>query len=443
MNSFFSPTSIAVVGASANPEKTGHAVLKNIIDGGFSGEIYPINPHETEIMGKPVYRSLNDTPSQAELVIIVIPAPYVPAVVKDAAEQGIKAFVIITAGFGEIGEAGKVFDAALQKIIDQYEIKIMGPNCLGVIAPHAKLNAAFGGKLPEMGNVALLSQSGAIISSLCDWAGLRHFGFSKVVSLGNTLQLNENDCLEYLTNDNDTEVIVLFLKHFHDKQKFLSLAARISKTKSIILYKSGGKKAITSELRKELESSGILLTTSLEELYNTTHLCSVVPLPKGKTTTVITNAGGPGVIATDAVHDSPLLEFAQFSESVQQELIASLPAEALPINPIDIIGDAKADLYEAALDIILKNKATDSLMVMLSPQAMTQAKESAEAIVAAKQKYSEIPIVTCFLGGTSVQVGVDILLHNKIPCYLDPAKAIWALETLMREADIQKILLPL
>lgn len=438
MNSFFFPISVAVVGASANPEKTGYAVLKNIIDGGFSGEIYPINPHETEIMGEPVYRSLNDTPSQAELVIIVIPAPYVPAVVKDAAERGIKAFVIITAGFGEIGEAGKVFDAALQKIIDQYEIKIMGPNCLGVIAPHAKLNAAFGGKLPEMGNVALLSQSGAIISSLCDWAGLRHFGFSKVVSLGNTLQLNENECLEYLENDNDTEVIVLFLKHFHDKQKFLSLAARISKTKSIILYKSGGKTAITESLRNELDEAGIVLATSLEELYNVTHLCSVVPLPKGEITTVITNAGGPGVIATDAVHDSPFLEFAQFNESVQQELIAALPAEALPVNPIDLIGDAKADLYDAALNIILKNKATDSLMVMLSPQAMTQSKESAEAIVAAKQKYPEIPIVTCFLGGTSVQTGIDILLENGIPCYLDPARAIWALNVLRKAAEIRE-----
>jgi acetyltransferase len=438
MNSFFSPTSIAIVGASANPEKTGYAVLHNIIEGGFSGEIYPINPHETEIMGKSVYKKLNDTPTQAELVVIVIPSPYVPAVIQDAADQGIKTFVIITAGFGEIGEAGAPLDEALKKIIKEHNVHIMGPNCLGVIAPHSKLNAAFGGPLPKAGNVALLSQSGAIISSLCDWAGLRHFGFSKVVSLGNTLQLNENDCLEYLANDNDTEVIVLFLKHFHNKEQFLSLAAQISKRKSIILYKAGGEKAITLELRKELAVAGILLATSLEGLYNTTHLCSVVPLPKGKTTTVITNAGGPGVIATDAVHDSPLLEFAQFSESVQQELIAALPAEALPVNPIDLIGDAKADLYEAALNIILKNKATDSLMVMLSPQAMTQAKESAEAIVAAKQKYPEIPIVTCFLGGTSVQTGVDILLQNGIPCYLDPARAIKAIETLKQIGKSQE-----
>lgn len=438
MKSFFSPASIAIVGASANPDKTGHAVLKNIIEGGFSGEIYPINPHETEIIGETVYKNLNDTPTQAELVIIVIPAPHVPAVVKDAAEHGIKNFVIITAGFGEIGKAGVPLDEALKKIIKKHNIHIMGPNCLGVIAPYAKLNAAFGGPLPKAGNVALLSQSGAIISSLCDWAGLRHFGFSKIVSLGNTLQLNENDCFDSLANDKDTEVIVLFLKHFHNKEQFLSLASHISKKKSIILYKVGGKRTTTPELQKELNAAGILLATSLEELYNTTHLCSVVPLPKGKTTTIITNAGGPGVIATDAVHDSSLLEFAQFSENVQQELITALPDEALPINPIDLIGDAKADLYKTSLDIILRNNATDSLMVMLSPQAMTQTEKSAEAIVTAKQKYPEIPIVTCFLGGISVQTGIDILLQNRIPCYLDPARAINALEILKQIEEIRE-----
>lgn len=438
MNEFFSPTSIAIVGASANPEKTGYAVLHNIIEGGFSGEIYPINTHETEIMGKSVYKNLKDTPTQAELVVIVIPAPYVPAVIQDAAEQGIKTFVIITAGFGEIGKAGAPLDEELKKIIEKHHIHIMGPNCLGVISPHSKLNAAFGGALPAVGNVALLSQSGAIISSLCDWAGIRHFGFSKVVSLGNTLQLNENDCLEYLANDKDTNVIVLFLKHFYDKKKFLSLATQISKKKSIILYKSGEKKTIPPRLKEEIEATGILLTSSLEELYNTTHVCSVAPLPKGNTTTVITNAGGPGVIASDAVHDSPLLEFAQFDKSVQQALISSLPAEALPVNPIDLIGDAKADLYKTTLDIILKNNATDSLCVILSPQAMTQAKESAKEIIAAKQEYPKIPIVTCFLGGTSVQEGVDLLLKAGIPCFLDPAKAIQALEILQNIEKIRK-----
>ena len=432
MNSFFSPASVAVVGASANPEKTGYSVLKNIIGGGFPGKIYPINPHESEILGIPVYKNLNDTPLPAELIIIVVPAPHVPTIVKEATETGIKNFVIITAGFGEIGKPGSLLDAELKGLIKKHHIHIMGPNCLGVISPHSKFNGAFGGPLPKAGNVALLSQSGAIISSLCDWATMHHFGFSKVVSLGNTLQLNENDCLEYLTNDKDTNVIVLFLKHFHDKKKFLTLASQVSKTKSIILYKAGEKEALTLELQKELEESGILLAHSIEELYNMTHLCSVVPLPKGNTTTIITNAGGPGAVATDAVYDSPLLEFAQFSKSVQQELILSLPSEALPTNPIDLIGDAKADLYKTTLNIVLKNNATNSLCVILSPQAMTQAKESAEEIVTAKQKYPAIPIVTCFLGGTSVQAGVTPLLKAGIPCYLDPARAIWALEVLQK-----------
>lgn len=430
MDKFFCPSSVAVVGASAKEGKTGHAVLENIINGGFEGDIYPINPRESEIMGKVVYKSLSETPEVADLAIIVIPAPFVPQVVKEAAEHGVKNFVIITAGFGEIGEEGAHLDEALKVTIEAHGLNVMGPNCLGVIAPHAKLNASFGGDIPAKGNVALLSQSGAIVSSLCDWAGIRHFGFSKVVSLGNKLQLEENACLEYLAEDDETDVIVLFLKKFKDKARFLALAKEISKTKAIILYKSGTKSADDEILNKELAEAGVIRANSLEELYDLTHICSSLPVARGNKTTVITNAGGPGVIAQDAIEDSEVLEFAEFGEEVKAELIAALPAEALPVNPIDLIGDAKADLYEASLDIVLRNEATDSLMVILCPQAMTEATESAKKIIAAKEKYPDLPIISCFVGGVTVQEARNLLQENGIPCFLDPARTVWALEVL-------------
>ena len=426
MDNFFSPKSVAVVGASATPGKTGHEVLKNIINGGFEGKIYPINPRESEILGKVAYKSLNDTPQKTDLVVIVIPAKYVPAVVQEGALLGIKNFVIITAGFGEIGEAGAYLDVELKKLVEKHDLHVMGPNCLGVIAPHSKLNAAFGGGLPPAGNVALVSQSGAIVSSLADWAGVRNFGFSKMVSLGNTLQLNENECLEYLEQDDNTKVIVLFLKHFKDKSEFLKLCTRIGKQKTIILYQNEPDKALTEELLQ----AGVLQVSTVEDLYNLTYVCSTLPIPKGNNVTVVTNAGGPGAIADEGVKASQNLKFAAFSEAVQQELVSMLPAEALPLNPLDLIGDAKADLYEKSLEILLRNKTTDSLLVILSPQAMTQAKESAQAVIAAKQMYLEIPMLACFMGGTSAQEGIDMLMNNGIPCFLDPLRALWALEKL-------------
>ena len=452
MNEFFSPASVAVVGASATKGKLGHEVLKNIIAGQFPGEIFPINPHESEILKLPVHKTLSSTPTPADLAIIVVPAKIVPSIVQEGAENGTKNFVVITAGFGETGGAGIALDKELKTIIEKYDLHVMGPNCLGVINPHTNLNASFGGALPAKGNVALVSQSGAIISSLCDWAGIRHFGFSKVISLGNKLQLDENASLEFLENDPETKVIVLYLERFKDEKKFMEIATRLSKKKSIILYKSGitnlGRAAVEQHsgeeiaaeenLNEALEQAGVLRATSVERLFDVTHLCSCQCLPKGKRTAIVTNAGGPGVIATDALDGDPHLDVAELSEEVEEELKKVLPFATKIHCPVDLIGDALADRYEKSLDVLLKHDAADVFMVMLSPQAMTQPKESAEAIIAASKKYPNTPLVTCFMGGISVQGATELLLKAGIPCYLDPARAIWALGILKREAEIRE-----
>ncbi len=430
MDSFFSPKSIAVVGASATAEKTGHQILKNIIEGGFKGDIYPINLHEKNILKKKTYPSLINIGKKVDLVVIVIPAPSVAKVVEEGAKLGTKHFVIISAGFSEIGGKGKKLEKALETIVKKNKLHIMGPNCLGVLAPGAKLNAAFGGPMPPAGNVSLISQSGAIISSLYDWAGPRNFGFSKIVSLGNTLQLDENECLKYLEKDPETKVIVLFLKHFKDKEAFLKLCKRISKKKAIILYKSGEHGVKKKRLQTELIHAGVLYVESIEHLYDLTHCCSVLPVPKGDTVCVVTNAGGPATIAKDAIRDSKAIRFSSCNPAVQKELAKILPPEALPANPLDLIGDAQADVYEKSLKIILKNKATHALIVILSPQAMTEEMESAKAIIAVKKKYPEIPLITCFMGGTSVQESTQLLLKNHIPCFLDPLDAVWTVEQL-------------
>jgi len=452
MNEFFSPASVAIVGASATSGKMGHEVLRNIIDGQFPGKIFPINPHETKILDIPVYKNLSDTPSPSELAIIVVPAKIVPSIVQEGAENGTRNFVIITAGFGETGKEGALLDEELKKLIEKHDLHIMGPNCLGVINPHAKLNASFGGTLPAAGNMALVSQSGAIISSLCDWSGLRHFGFSKVISLGNKLQLDENASLEFLENDPDTSAIVLYLERFNDEKKFLEIATRLSKKKSVILYKSGttalGRSAVEQHsgaeaseegtLCEDLEEAGVFRATSVERLFDIAHLCSCQPLPKGARTVIVTNAGGPGVIATDAIDDDPYLDIANLSEEVKNELNTVLPFSTKVHSPVDLIGDALADRYAKSLEVLLKSDAADAYMVMLSPQAMTQSKESAEAIIAANKKYPNTPMVTCFMGGSSVREGTELLLKAGIPCFLDPARAIWALGILRREAKIRE-----
>lgn len=452
MKEFFCPASVAVVGASATPGKMGHEVLRNIIDGQFPGKIFPINPHETKILDLPVYKNLSEIPVPTDLAVIVVPAKIVPSIVRDGAKHGTRNFVIITAGFGETGKEGAALDAELQEIIKEYDLRVMGPNCLGVIAPHSKLNASFGGVLPAPGNVALVSQSGAIISSLCDWSGIRHFGFSKVISLGNKLQLDENASLEFLENDPDTNAIVLYLEQFNDKKKFLEIAKRLSKKKSIILYKSGttalGRSAVEqhsgAEIAEEgnlcesLEKAGVFRAKNVEQLFDIAHLCSCQPLPKGRRTIIVTNAGGPGVIATDAIDDDPHLDIAELSEEVKTELNKVLPFSTKVHSPVDLIGDARADRYKTSLDVLLRHDAADLYMVMLSPQAMTQANESARAIIEASKQYPDTPIVTCFMGGTSVQEAAELLLKAGIPCFLDPARAIWALGILRREAEIRE-----
>jgi len=426
--SFFNPKSVAIVGASQQKGKVGYEILRNMIDAGFEGKIFPINPKAQSIEGikcHPDVESIGETP---DLVIIIIPAKIVPAIMQQCAKIGVKSVIIITAGFKEVGEEGRALEKKVFQIAKQAGMRLIGPNCLGLIVPENKLNASFGGKLPAVGSIGYLSQSGALLTAILDMANASGIGFSKLVSIGNKADVNELDLISALAPDPSTKVIAGYLENITDGDAFVREAERISQEKPILLVKSGGTSAgakaasshtgslAGSETAYEcvFERAGIIRCDSIREQFDYAQAFAYQPLPKGKNIAVITNAGGPGILATDEIVNQGL-EFAQMTEQTIEKLTAALPASANCSNPIDVLGDALADRYEAALDIVLDDPNVDAVLIMLTPQAMTQAAETAKAIIEITGRKPDKPILACFMGAEKVAEATRILREGKIP----------------------------
>jgi len=426
--SFFNPKSVAIVGASQQKGKVGYEILRNMIDAGFEGKIFPINPKAQSIEGikcHPDVESIGETP---DLVIIIIPAKIVPAIMQQCAKIGVKSVIIITAGFKEVGEEGRALEKKVFQIAKQAGMRLIGPNCLGLIVPENKLNASFGGKLPAVGSIGYLSQSGALLTAILDMANASGIGFSKLVSIGNKADVNELDLISALAPDPSTKVIAGYLENITDGDAFVREAERISQEKPILLVKSGGTSAgakaasshtgslAGSETAYEcvFERAGIIRCDSIREQFDYAQAFAYQPLPKGKNIAVITNAGGPGIMATDEIVNQGL-EFAQMTEQTIEKLTAALPASANCSNPIDVLGDALADRYEAALDIVLDDPNVDAVLIMLTPQAMTQAAETAKAIIEITGRKPDKPVLACFMGAEKVAEATRILREGKIP----------------------------
>jgi acetyl coenzyme A synthetase (ADP forming)-like protein len=426
--SFFNPKSVAIVGASQQKGKVGYEILKNMIDAGFEGKIFPINPKAQSIEGlkcHPDVGSIGETP---DLVIIIIPAKIVPAIMQQCAEIGVKAVIIITAGFKEVGEEGRALEKKISQIAKQAGMRLIGPNCLGLIVPENKLNASFGGKLPAVGSIGYLSQSGALLTAILDMANASGIGFSKLVSIGNKADVNELDLISALAPDPSTKVIAGYLENITDGDAFVREAERISQEKPILLVKSGGTSAgakaasshtgslAGSETAYEcvFERAGIIRCDSIRSQFDYAQAFAYQPLPKGKNIAVITNAGGAGILATDEIVNQGL-DFAEMTEQTVEKLTAALPAAANCSNPIDVLGDALADRYRAALDIVLDDPNVDAVLVMLTPQAMTQAAETAQAIIEITGRKPEKPVFACFMGADKIAVATRILREGKVP----------------------------
>ena len=437
LEKFFNPESIAVVGASHTKGKVGHEILASIINGGYKGRIYPVNPRADTIEGLKCYPTVEAIGQVPELVIIVVPADVVPTVMSQCAKVGVKSVIIITAGFKEVGKEGRALELQVVQIAKRAGIRVIGPNCLGVIVPASKLNASFGGEMPAEGVTGYISQSGALLAAFLDIASANDIGFSKLVSIGNKADVDELDIIKAFGSDDDTRVIAGYLESITDGNAFVREAERISTRKPIILMKAGGTTAgaraasshtgslAGSETAYEcvFDRAGIIRCNSIQQQFDYITAFAYQPLPHGQSVAVITNAGGPGIIAADAIERQGLT-FAKLTDQTIEKLAAGLPPAANLHNPIDVLGDALADRYEFAIDVVLNDPNVDIALVLLTPQVMTEPAATAEAVVRVARKKPDKPVLACFLGASKVAEAVKILRKGKIPQYDSPENAV-------------------
>jgi acetyltransferase len=428
LESFFNPQSVAIVGASHQKGKVGYEILKNMIDAGYEGRIFPVNPRGEPIDGLRCYPDLKSIGQTPDLVIIIVPARTVPAIMQQCAQVAVKSVVIITAGFKEVGKEGRELERQIIQIAREAGIRLIGPNCLGLIVPANKLNASFGGSLPAVGAIGYLSQSGALLTAILDMANANDIGFSKLVSIGNKADVDELDVIEALASDADTKVIAGYLESISNGNQFVRQAEQISHDKPILLIKAGGTQAgakaasshtgslAGAEVAYEsaFERAGIIRCASIGQQFDYAQAFANQPLPAGPRVAVITNAGGPGIMAADAIEQQGLT-FAKLTEETIEKLSSKLPPAANFYNPIDVLGDALADRYELALEAVLDDPNVDTVLVLLTPQAMTEPAATAEAMVRITKQKPAKPVLTCFLGADKIQEGIRILRRGGIP----------------------------
>jgi acetyltransferase len=440
LDSLFSPKSIAVIGASNRQGSVGRAAFTNILLNEYTGTVYPVNPKEHSISGVRAYPSVLDLPETVDLAVVIVPAPVVPSVVEEAGKKGVKGLVIISAGFKEVGPGGAELEREILSIAQKYSMRMIGPNCLGVINadPNVRLNASFASGMPVEGSIAFASQSGALGEAVLDYASGENIGFSKFISMGNKADVNENDILEYLRTDPMTKVILLYLEDIIDGRKFVDTVSRVTEEKPIIAIKAGvspeGAKAASSHTgalagsdevyNAILKQSGVIRVESIIDLFDYARAFARQPLPRGNRVAIITNGGGPGIMATDASVRYGL-QIAQFSETTKNKLRAGLSKEASVNNPIDLVGDAQADRYELALGS-LSDENVDCGLVLLTPQAMVDLKKVAETIASVGPKSGKT-ILASLLGLGDVAPAVGVLESNGVPNYSFPESAVRAL----------------
>jgi len=446
LKSFLSPKSVAIIGASSNPAKLGWQILANLKSAGFSGDIYPINLHETEILGFRVYPVITDVKAKVDLAVIVIPAPFVLAEVKKAAGAGIKNLVIISAGFGEVGPEGRAIELEVKKVAEEHGLNILGPNCLGFINYRSRLNITFANTFgreesKKNHNIAFLSQSGAIGSAVLDWTKNKNIGFSLFVSLGNKAVLDENDFLEYLLTDTSSDLVVAYLEEISDGGRFLNLISRLTKIKPVAILKAGrtvagsaaamshtgslagGSEAVVAALTR----SGAIVLNDMNELFNLMRLIKKPLNLNNPDLYLISNAGGPLVVSADAISESNL-SLPKLSLDQKNKITKILPSFGHVVNPLDILGDATSERYAKVLGVLLAEAKVQTILILLTPQSGTDIKNIAEVIGRFSLKYTEKLIVTSFIGGVAVAEGKKILAEYLIPNFDYPEEAIRVLE---------------
>jgi len=445
----FRPVSIAVLGVTPTPGTVPYDIFHNILSSGYTGVLYPVAPGKRSISAVRAYRYLTDIEDEVDLAVIVFPASVCERALTMCGEKGVKGVIMISAGFREVGPEGAKREQRIRDICRDYDISLIGPNCLGVINtdPEIRLNASFARKMPAEGRIAFLSQSGALCTAVLDYARGKHIGFSKFVSFGNKAGVTEIGLLDYLHKDDKTDVILLYLEELRDGRGLIEEARKITSgpnAKPILAIKSGrtpqgadaasshtgslaGEDAVCDAIFRE---AGIIRVNSIEELFDTAILLTNQPMPESDRVAIVTNAGGPGVMATDAAV-SVGLKIARFTPETTEALKATLPAAANVKNPVDVIGDARSDRYEAAVNAVLHDPGVDQALVILTPQSMTDIDAIARAVVRV-QRNSTKPIACSFMGATDVESGIRILQEANVPHYILPESACVAMANVQR-----------
>jgi acetyltransferase len=449
----FEPRSVAVFGAGPDAGSVGGTVLKNLVDAGFAGAIYPVNPKHEQVEGLKCYARAKDLPEPADLGVICTPARTVPGLVRECGEAGVLGIIIISAGFREAGPAGEALQKQIAVEAAKFDgMRIVGPNCLGVISPLSNLNASFAAAMPEKGRVAFLSQSGALCTSVLDWALQANVGFSHFVSVGNMMDVGIGQLIDYFAMDGKTESILMYVESISQPREFMSAARAFARSKPIIAYKAGrfaeSAKAAASHTgamagmdavyEAAFERAGIVRVFEMEDMFTCAQLLAHPKTPRGARLAIVTNAGGPGVMATDSLLERNGV-LAQLSPQTLEALNENLPPAWSHGNPVDVLGDASPERYAKAVSTVLADPGVDAVLVILTPQAMTDPTGAAQSVLEAAQK-SIKPVLAVWMGGASVADGIILFQDASVPCYNSPEQAVRAFMYLVSYARIREML---
>ncbi|WP_069131230.1 acetate--CoA ligase family protein [Rhodohalobacter halophilus] len=447
IESFFTPKKIAVIGASRDPHKLGYGVIRNLLKYNFKGNIYPVNRSATEILNLPCYPSIDELPEGIDLGVVVVPAVHVPKVIQQCGEKRIKTAIVVSGGFSETGEDGRELEKRLKESANKYGIRIIGPNCIGSIDTHTPVNTTFVVGMPEQGGIGFISQSGAMVAAVIDWARGAGVGFSRIVSLGNQMDVTETEMIELIGNDRQTEVITAYAEGISDGRKFLNISEKISRKKPFVILKggqsekgaeavsshtgalSGSKEAYSAAFRK----SGVLEARTMEEMFDWARALAWQPLPKGKRVAVLTNAGGPAILAVDALEKAGL-ELADLTQTTRDYLKSRLPKAASSKNPVDVLAGSGPATYTLALEALLTDETVDAVVVIQAPQDWFLPASLAE-VVGETAGLHKKPVIASIMGKASVDEALNILHKRRVPNVAFPERAASILSAMVQRKD--------
>ncbi|MCA1804630.1 MAG: bifunctional acetate--CoA ligase family protein/GNAT family N-acetyltransferase [Xanthomonadaceae bacterium] len=444
LDKLFAPGSIAVFGASERPDSVGTLSYRNLRDGGFQGGLYPVNPKYASLDGQTCYASTAELPGPVDLAVIATPAATVADILEACGARGVRTAILISAGFGNGDESGRVRKEAVLQVAARYRMRLLGPNCLGLIRPSLNLNATFSKNSARPGGLALVSQSGALCTAILDWAIAHDVGFSTLVSLGDAADIDFGDLLDYLAQDSQTRSILLYIEGIRDARRFMSGLRSAARMKPVIVLKSGrhseGSRAALTHtgaligaddvFDAALQRAGVVRAMSIEQWFAAAQLLASEDRVSGNRLAIVTNGGGPGVMAVDRAMDLGV-QLAQLAPATIEALEAALPGHWSHANPVDLLGDAGAERYGTAVRACLLDPGVDGLLVMLTPQAMTDPSACAEAVIAARQG-SHKPVLLCWMGEEQVRVAHELFARHHMPAFGSPESSVEAFAYLTR-----------